>query len=357
MADFQESLRQQINPIKLFGLDGTQSYATKVAHHLELELAPHEERIFEDGEPALKSASGKDGNVRGHDCFVIHSIYADDDQSVSDKFMNLALMCGALRGSHAHQVVGVMPYAAFNRQGRKVASRDAVATLITHSMLVAAGMDFALYIDPHDLAATQNSYPIRNFPDTLDCTKLFATWFAAELKRVEFNRHKQRLVVLAPDPGAYARDVYFAEVLSVLLGYPEDECMDVAVMPKNRKKGKVDTTKKISITGDVEDAWVIGYDDMFATFGTALRAVRQVEKEGGEMFAFAVPHGVFAGNANAQMKEVKPEVRIVVSDTIEPWRLDDENKKRLSIVDTTKLVADAIKRIHSKTGSISQLLS
>jgi ribose-phosphate pyrophosphokinase len=359
MSDVSDAIRQQINPIKIFGLDGTKAYASKVAAHLNLVPTPHEESLFSDDEPYVKSSSSMEGNVRGHDCFVFQSVYADKGQSVSDKFMNLALMCGALQGSHAHKVIGVMPYAAFNRQGRKVASRDGVATLITHAMLYAAGLDHAVFIDPHDLPATQNSFPVRNVPDTLDCTKLFATWVAAELRGEASAKQlaSRRLVILAPDPGAYVRCVNFAEVLASLLGYPPDACIDVAVLPKTRKNGKVDMTRKVAITGDVAGAWVICYDDMFSTFSTALRAYNQVSKEGGEMFAIAAPHGIFAGEANDQVRMVPPGVRIAVSDTITPWRLDGENRQRLSIVDTTKLVADAIKRIHSKTGSISQLLS
>lgn len=361
-AQEETEIRQQINPIKIFGLDGTKPYAAKVAHHLGLELTPHLEQLFDDGEPYVKPSPDSIGNVRGHDCFVIHSLYSDNQGSVSDKFTNLALMCGALQQSHAHKVWGIIPYAAFNRQGRKVASRDGVATSITHSMLIAAGMDYGVYIDPHDLPATQNSYDVRNFPDTLDCTKLFATWVANELKKaaeVDFYQSQsvKRIVVLAPDPGAYVRCVHFAEVLANLLGFREGELIDVAVYPKVRKNGKVDTTRKVSITGNVKDAWVISYDDMFSTFGTSLRAHNQVVKEGGEMFAIAAPHGIFAGPANEQIREIPPEVRIAVADTIAPWRLAEDNKARIVVVSTTKLVADAIKRIHSKTGSISQLLS
>jgi ribose-phosphate pyrophosphokinase len=372
MSEISEAIRQQINPMKIFGLDGTKPYAERVAQHLDTQLTPHEEKVFDDEEPYLKSSSSKDGNVRGHDCFVIHSLYSDKTQSVSDKFMSLALMCGALQGSKAHEVIGVIPYPAWNRQGRKVVSRDGVATLITHSMLMAAGLDHALYIDPHDLPATQNSYDVRHVPDVLECTKLFASWVAEELRKASGlpnlnprqsyqqnvkTKLKKRLVVLAPDPGAYVRCVKFAEVLAYMLGYKESEIIDVAVFPKVRKNGKVDMNREISITGNVNESWVIVYDDMFNTFSTALRANNQVVKEGGEMFAIAGPHGIFAGEANEQMRLVSPDVRIAVSDTIEPWRLEEDNRNRLHVIDTTKLVADAIKRIHSKTGSISQLLS
>lgn len=359
-----ESFRQQINPIKIFGLDGTRPYASRVAGHLDLELTPHEEGVYPDGEPFMRSSGGPVGNVRGHDCFVIHSLYSDKTQSVSDKFVNLSLMCGALQNSKAHEVIGVIPYVAWNRQGRKAASRDCVATAVIHSMLVASGMDQALFIVPHDLPATQNSFPVRNFPDTLDCRKLFTDWAVRELRQASglgegdpaHGNLSKRVVVLSPDAGAYVRCVEFADYLAWQLGYPEDEEIEVAVLPKTRKKGKI-SKRKAKITGDVSDAWVISYDDMIATFGTSKRAHDQVVAEGGTMFAITAPHGIFAGDANEQMRQISSDVRIAVSDTIDPWRLEPENRRRVQIVDTTALVADAIRRIHSKTGSISQLLT
>jgi phosphoribosylpyrophosphate synthetase len=50
------------------------------------------------------------------------------------------------------------------------------------------------------------------------------------------------------------------------------------------------------------------------------------------------------------------DAKVVITDTVEPFRLTDENKNKLYIVDTSKMVADAVKRIHNGTGSISELL-
>jgi phosphoribosylpyrophosphate synthetase len=50
------------------------------------------------------------------------------------------------------------------------------------------------------------------------------------------------------------------------------------------------------------------------------------------------------------------DAKVVVTDTVEPFRLTDENRNKLYIVDTSKMVADAVKRIHNGTGSISELL-
>lgn len=46
----------------------------------------------------------------------------------------------------------------------------------------------------------------------------------------------------------------------------------------------------------------------------------------------------------------------MVTDTIPPFRLDEQNMKKLHVVTTTKLMAEAIRRINGGTGSISELI-
>ena len=77
-AMLMELIKQGItlysHPLKVFGLDGTKEYAKQVAGHLNIELTPHVEKSFEDGECYAKSSDGDEGNVRGHDVFVIQSL-------------------------------------------------------------------------------------------------------------------------------------------------------------------------------------------------------------------------------------------------------------------------------------------
>jgi len=362
--EIQAAITKYRHPIKIFSLNSCKDYAGRVAEHLSLGLTPTEEKLHTNGEPYIKPSSEPCGNVRGHNCFVVARLDDERDEDVSTKFTKFTLLCSALAGAHAHQVVGVLAHAFMNRQGKKVQSRDVLGTLSVHSQMVAAGMDHALYVEVHDLPATQNSFPIRNQPDNLEVRRLFAEWAVVELKKASGYRPedtdfilRKKVKVLAPDAGAYVRCVHFADTMSVLLGLPEDEFIDVVALPKVRKKGgKQDKRRKVTLMGDVRDCWVLTYDDMMDTFGTMETADRQVEAEGGEMFALMAAHGIFGEPANERVTNLNSSVRLVVADTVKPWRLNEANQARLHVIDTTRLVADAIWRIHSTTGSISELL-
>jgi phosphoribosylpyrophosphate synthetase len=65
--------------IKVFGLDSTHTFASKVANELGVDLSSKSEDYFEDGETTLRSQV----NVRGQDVFVIQSLYSCDKESVT----------------------------------------------------------------------------------------------------------------------------------------------------------------------------------------------------------------------------------------------------------------------------------
>ena len=60
--------------LSFFALQGSRELAERVAGRLEIALAPHEERGFEDGEHKARPLQ----DVRGHDVFVLHSLHGDD---------------------------------------------------------------------------------------------------------------------------------------------------------------------------------------------------------------------------------------------------------------------------------------
>jgi len=334
------------HPLKVFGLEGTKPYAEKVAEHLKIKLSEHEEMQFEDSECYLQSIDGPDGNVRGHNVFVIQSLYADEKESVSDKFMKLAVFVGSLRSASAHNITVVIPHLAWARQDRKTKSRAPVTTKIIACMLEAVGIDRALFVDVHNLAAEQNAFSLRCPTDYLEAKYLHAEWCAERLK------DKKKIAVMTPDAGGYARADRFAHALQRKLAAKDWKGrMTMAVFDKLRVDGKV---KGGNILGDVEDADVILYDDMISTASTAVKAGKCVQKFGGRLLAICATHGLFVGGANEMLGEL--DTNIVIADTVDPWRLSAENRKKVHIVSTTRLVADAVWKIHSGTGSISDLL-
>lgn len=335
-------------PFKIFGLDGSKQYAEEVAAELGVSVTPHNEKTFDDGESYAKSADGTDGNVRGHNVFVIQSLYGDENESVAEKFMKLCIMCGSLKDASANEVIAVIPYLAWSRQDRKTESRAPITTKYIARMLEACGVDRALFIDVHNLAAEQNAFSVPI--DNLEARNLFAQYCAEKLLA---QGSTKKIRILSPDSGGLGRCERFRNALLKCLnklGAQLDD-IEIVIFDKVRVQGQVTGAR---IVGDVVDADVIAYDDMISTASTMQKACKTVVKEKGRIFALCATHGLFCGPANDVLNDF--DTNIVVADTVQPFRLNPQNRSKVHVVKTSHLVADAIRRIHSGTGSLSDLL-
>jgi ribose-phosphate pyrophosphokinase len=162
------------------------------------------------------------------------------------------------------------------------------------------------------------------------------------------NLESERIAVLSPDAGGYLRAHLFRNKLAKLL----KRDIEIVQLDKVRVNRKVIANR---IVGDVKGVTVIPYDDMIASGGTLSKAVDAVHEAEGEVWGVLATHGLFVGSANEKMANPHMK-RIIVCDTIEPFRLNDEIKKKVHLVPTTHLFGEAIRRIHEGTGSLSELL-
>ena len=352
IADAVSKISPIQRPFKVFGLNATHDYANNVAKHLDIPLAIHTEKNFDDGECFVKSgpeySDSSSGNVRGHNVFVIQSLYSDNNESVADKFLKLCTFCGSLKDASAYEVIAVVPYLAFCRQDRKITSRSPITTKYIANMLEAVGVNRALFMDLHNLAVEQNCFEIPI--DNLEAKNLIADWCAQKLI---FENKTKKIRVLSPDSGGLGRCERFRVALLKKLnerGTKLDD-IEIVVFDKLRIKGEVRGGR---IIGDVENADVIAYDDMISTGGTMKKACDAVAGQKGRMFAICATHGLFCGNANEVFDKI--DAHIVITDTVVPFRLDADNQKKVHVIGTNKMIADAILRINSGNGSISQLL-
>lgn len=343
-------------PIKLMCLQGSRGYSQKVAAHLGLPLTEAVERQFDDGEVYVKSNSKTEGNVRGCRVFVIASLFSDCQETVSEKFVKLCMLCHSLKQASAAEVIPVVPHLAWARQDRKTESRAPIATKTVARMLEAVEISRILVMDVHNLAAEQNAF---NVPlDNLECKNLHAAWCADQLL-AKYPHLPVKLRVLTPDSGGLNRCTRFRNALvkslELRLGQSLAERgvdIEIAIFDKIRSSGQITGRR---IVGDVSGAVVIAYDDIISTGSTMFTSCRTVEQFGGQLFACVATHGLFVGAANDYFRQL--DAHLVVSDTVDPFRLSEENRRKLSIVDTSAMVAEAIARIHNGSGSISELLT
>jgi ribose-phosphate pyrophosphokinase len=324
------------NKLRLFGLGASKDFAEQVAAHVGPEgaLCNHVETLFDDNECYVRS----NVNVRGCDVFVIQSLYGCTKETLHDKLCKLLFFIGSLKDASAERVTAVIPYMCYGRQDRKTESRAPIMSKYVKYLLQSVGVDRILTMDVHNLAAFQCAFDVPT--DHLEAKNLIARYIADNCAE------PKRLAVLSPDAGGIPRARYFRNKLSQYLNVD----IDLPVMDKEHA-GR--TIKGHKITGDVNGKLIVVYDDMISSAKTMYESLKAVEENGGEVWGIAATHGLFVGKANEYLKDVK---RIIVTDTVHPFRLHPAIAVNLKVISTAKLFAQAIRRIHEED-SISDLLT
>lgn len=322
--------------LSLFAINSSRDFGARVAEKLAVLLSDHQEQEFEDGEHKSRPLV----NVRNKDVYVIQSLYSDATQSVNDKLCRLLFFLGALRDASARSITAVIPYLAYARKDKKTKSRDPVTTRYVARLFESMEIDRIVTLDVHNLAAFQNAFRCRS--DHLEASLLFVDHFATVLKQ------QDGIAVVSPDAGGIKR----AESFRTRLAQKLKRDISFAFMEKTRSGGVMTAGR---IFGDVSDRHVIIIDDMVGTGGTLYHAARNCKEAGAKTVIAAATHGLFLGDAN-QLLAGNELDKIVVTDSIPPFRLDDHLiQNKVEILSVTGLFAEAIKRIHSG-GSLVELL-
>jgi ribose-phosphate pyrophosphokinase len=313
--------------LTLFAVDGTRDYGERVAKHLDLVLGAHEERAFEDGEHKIRPLV----EVRRQDVFVIHSLYADAEQSPNDKFCRLLFFIGALKDAGAERVTAVVPYLCYARKDRRTQPRDPVTTKYVACLFEACGTDAVMTVDVHNLAAFENAF--RCPPTNLEALPLFVEHFARLL------RH-EKIAVVSPDIGGAKRAEQFRRALAAEL---HDE--PTAAFVEKRRSGGVVTGDLL--VGDVRDRAAILFDDLISTGTTLQRAAHSCRRAGATRIFAAATHALFTRQAPAVLGDPLFE-EVAVTDTVRSTAAAEERlPDNIVNLDSSKLIADAIMVAHS----------
>lgn len=305
-------------PPLLFALQGSEGYGSAVAQRLGCTLSAHEERDYEDGEHKCWPREAVDGRS----VIVVHSLYADTHHSAHDKLCRLLFFCAALKDAGALRVTALTPYLCYGRKDRKVELQDSTITRHVARLMESCGIDRVLALDVHNPSAFDNAYRIPAW--SLSCAQLFAQRLAPLLA-------EQAVTVVSPDIGGVKRAEHFRQALAQLLGRP----LSTALMEKHRQHGALSGDY---LVGDVAGNTVVVFDDMISTGQTLLRAAQACRKAGATRLLAAATHGLFT--SAAQLFDSAMFERILVSDSIVPFRLPERYRQALAIVDTSDLVAE-----------------
>jgi ribose-phosphate pyrophosphokinase len=349
--------------IRIFAMDGFEEFARRVARDLGISLTPRQEKTFADGEPYIKSATGKEGNVRAADCYIICSLFSDKNQSVNDKFIKVLFFAGSLKDASAARITLVAPYLSYQRQDRKTESRAGIYTSYTAKLLKSMKIDRLITMDVHNLAATQSALSMSVLFDNLEAKNRLCDFICGGIDKhgMTIDNHLPNplceygnceVVVLAPDSGGVGRAKRFRNELEKRLDL--ENKIPVLHLDKERNASGELKTKQGEINGDVRDKKVIIYDDIIASGSTIQLCCNAVKNYGGEVWAVCATHGILSEKSVSNLIDID---KIILTDTIQiPRNIKEELKNKLFICNTTQLFAEAIKRTHYEGGSITELL-
>ena len=324
------------NEICLFALNASRAFGERIAAQLGISLASHEEREFEAGEHKARPLV----NVRGRDVYVVQSLNGDETGSANDKLCRLLFFIGALKDASAERVTAVVPYLCYARKDRKTQARDPVITRYVAQLFEVVGTDRVVAFDVHNVAAFQNAFRCRT--DHLEALSLFVDYFKGRLPAGE-------VVVLSPDVGGMKR----ADALRQALVRVTGRTISVGFMEKQRARGKVSGE---TLFAEVAGHSVVIIDDLISTGTTVVRAARACRERGAARVYVAATHGVFTAKANETLADPALE-QIAITDSVAPSRLiDGPVHDKLVVLDSSRLFAEAIQRIHDG-GSIVDLLA
>lgn len=320
---------------RLFALEATARLGAAIAQALGCALARHEERTFEDGEHKARPLDG----VSGADCYVVQSLHGDADRSPNDKLCRLLFFIGALKDAGAARVTAVAPYLCYARKDRRTKPFDPVTTRYVGALFEAVGTDVLLTLEAHNPAAFENGFRGRTV--MLPAAPLFVG--------IAERFGDEPLCVLSPDPGGVKRAELFREALEMRLGRPVGK----AFAEKHRSAGVVSGEL---LVGDVRDATVLLVDDLISTGGTVARAARAARAAGARRVMALAAHGLFAAGAADVLSEPAVE-RIVVTDTTATqWAGSSPLARKLEVLPSAPLFAEAIGRLAANR-ALSDLLA
>ncbi|TET45815.1 ribose-phosphate pyrophosphokinase [candidate division TA06 bacterium] len=308
--------------IKIFSGNAHENLALKICKNLSKKLGKRPTDRFADGEIWVKLSE----NVRGEDVFIIQPTFPP-----AENLLELLLLIDAAKRASASRVTAVIPYFGYARQDKKDEPRMPISAKLISNLISTAGADRVLTMDLH---ADQ----IQGYFDVPVDHLYAAPIFAQHVRRTQKNL--KRLVVVSPDLGGAKRARHFANRLGRV---------GVAVIEKQRPRPNVSAT--LNVIGTVREKDCLLLDDILDTGGTVVSACAALKEAGArKIFVYCV-HPLLS--KDAVKKIIKgPIDDVVVTDTI-PLR-DGVAKRKFNVVSVSRLLSEAIRRIHENR-SVSSL--
>lgn len=313
----------------IFSLEPANPFAHSLAGSLDVELSPHEERLFSDGERKLRPLV----DPRGTDVYVVHSLHGGPHDSPHDKLCRLLMFSATLKDHGAARVTAVVPYLAYARMDQRSELCDALGLRCVAQMFDAVGVSQLIVLEAHNVAAMQNAFR---------CITVHLSAHHAFDAVVHELAQTQPVAVASPDPGGVKRAQLWREALEDKLQHT----VGFAMIDKRRGADGLSGGQLVS--GDVDGAAVLLLDDMIVSGETLQRAALALRRAGAADVIGCAAHGLFVDKA-PQLLADDALSQLVVTDSVPHFRLPEDGpvRAKLRVVSAVPLFAQAIRHSHA----------
>ena len=161
-------------------------------------------------------------SVRGYDVFLVvdpgnysltYNLFGHENHmSPDDHYANLKRLIQAVAG-RAHRVSVIMPSLYGGRQHRRI-SRESLDCAVALQELQAMGVSNIITFDAHD-PRLMNAVPLMSFDNVMPTYQVLKTLLN---HMPDLNFDAEHFMVISPDEGAMARNMYYSSVLGCNLG-------------------------------------------------------------------------------------------------------------------------------------------
>ena len=308
------------NTLTVFSGNANPALAKEICRYLKVPLGDVTVGRFSEGEVRVKINQ----DVRGRDVFIVQPT----SPPVNDHLMELLIMIDAASRASARRITAVIPYYGYARQDRKDQPRVPITAKLVANLIAEAGADRVLTMDLH-------AHQIQGFFDIpldhLFAVNVFVEYFS--------SLDLPEMVVVSPDVGGVKMARAYAKRLKA------------AFAMVDKRRINAEEAEVLDIMGEVDGKTAVIVDDLVATAGSLVEAIKALLDHGACAVYAAVTHPILSGPAIERL-QASPLKELVVTDTIpveKPKRLP-----KIRVLTVAPLLGEAIRRIHHEE-SVSSL--
>ena len=261
------------------------------------------------------------------------------------KCQDLKRVIAAANGK-AKRVNVIMPFLYESRQHKR-SKRESLDCAVMLQELVSLGVSNILTVDAHD-PRVMNAIPLSSF-DSINCSYQFISAILNKFDDLKID--KNNMQIISPDIGAMQRNIYFANVLGVDLGffYKRRDYSTVV-------DGKNPIVAHEYMGSPVKDKDVIVIDDMIASGDSLIETAKTLKERGAKRVFACCTFGLFTKGLDSFDKAYEEGVIDQVFTTNCIYQMPElKDKKWYTSADVTEYIARIIESINHDS-SISQYL-